>query len=856
MTMATKVIPLFCRQLKCGAQPARYMSFRRDLPVRFSPFSSRNSLWRKSPLDSFFGPSTHMRDIMDSQLQEMQRMMDRFQSPRFFDAYFTRPSEAGDIFKTDVAEVKIDKDQMNIKMDVQHYTPEDLTVKIVGDKLVIAGKHETKPDEHGYISRQFQREFLIPENIDLDSLKTTLTEDGMLNIQGKSKDVPKVEERTIEIEVRDEESPKESPEKKRKIENKEYELFSKINGKFEQTGSFDVPAVHKINDEGQSNEHRNKGTPNRSESVDEQMLLQNRLTSHFNDPFTKVFKTCSPENKGRRIRKFFGYLPYRFLIIAFKWIFVSWQLIAFANDRSQFAKYLERNNIAMKNLLLKDWITFYETMPYPPATGTYAIYTVEDLVSSINHTLHKISTIPTSAAGSFFVDNNSTTTPITICITYFDKGFFDQTQLTLDINEETVTDCNTYNNTYTENFGFDPTIQDLMQSTDGRLVRLIEVRIRFSVISVHVKLNDGSHKAECYRIETEIVYDNGDINGQILINFNTRVQALSCKDIHQSKKVETDSISVSVIVLLLSMASLIFGIKSTLKSFMLCLDAGRIFTKHGMELTMRGRYQIFKVKNIIIIISDVVNITGTVMKVLLESKGTDSSDLTYDACAILLGIGCFCVWLGIIHYLSYDKLFSLLFDVVESSLMTVLRFMVVALLLFAGFGLCGWAVLGPYHIKFETITSSFQCLFSLLNGDEIFVTLKAVADIGSIAYYFNGLFVTVFVVIYTLIALNIFIAIFNTSYENVRNVKMQKKEVKTQSDLERFLGREQGEPLFHYTSPFSEKLHPRSLLICVSSLWDGSTAFLCHSMVQLLLLLAVIHPFNPNMDDSPPVRTD
>jgi HSP20 family molecular chaperone IbpA len=52
---------------------------------------------------------------------------------------------------------------LNIRLNVSHYEPENLSVKIVGDRLVITGKHENKTDEYSFVSREFRREFLIPE---------------------------------------------------------------------------------------------------------------------------------------------------------------------------------------------------------------------------------------------------------------------------------------------------------------------------------------------------------------------------------------------------------------------------------------------------------------------------------------------------------------------------------------------------------------------------------------------------------------------------------------------------------------------------------------------------------------------
>jgi len=56
-----------------------------------------------------------------------------------------------------------------------------------------------------------------------------------------------------------------------------------------------------------------------------------------------------------------------------------------------FAQFLDRNSIAMKNLVLKNWLTQYETMPYPHATGIYAIYAKQDLIEYVKYSIARVS---------------------------------------------------------------------------------------------------------------------------------------------------------------------------------------------------------------------------------------------------------------------------------------------------------------------------------------------------------------------------------------------------------------------------------------------------------------------------------
>lgn len=50
-----------------------------------------------------------------------------------------------------------------MKVDVQQYEVEHLKVSQLENKLVISAKHEARADDHGFVSREFTREFLLHE---------------------------------------------------------------------------------------------------------------------------------------------------------------------------------------------------------------------------------------------------------------------------------------------------------------------------------------------------------------------------------------------------------------------------------------------------------------------------------------------------------------------------------------------------------------------------------------------------------------------------------------------------------------------------------------------------------------------
>nr|XP_031836020.1 protein lethal(2)essential for life-like [Nomia melanderi] len=102
-----------------------------------------------------------------------------------------------------VSTIEADKDKFQVTLDVQQFAPEEMTITVSGNNVIVEGKHEEKQDEHGWISRQFSRKYLIPEQCNIDELKSSLSSDGVLTITAPRKDLdPKSKnERVIQIEV-------------------------------------------------------------------------------------------------------------------------------------------------------------------------------------------------------------------------------------------------------------------------------------------------------------------------------------------------------------------------------------------------------------------------------------------------------------------------------------------------------------------------------------------------------------------------------------------------------------------------------------------------------------------------------
>nr|UTS59876.1 heat shock protein 20 [Monochamus alternatus] len=142
-----------------------------------------------------------LRDMMRPlrMLENQMRMTEELLHPSLYRS--NRPRYTFDIdedlLKRDA--VIQDKEKFQLKLDVQDFKPEEITVKTVdGNAVQIEAKHEEKHDDKGFISRQLIKKFVLPKGHDLKSVVSSLSSDGVLTITAPRR-VEELEEKTIPV---------------------------------------------------------------------------------------------------------------------------------------------------------------------------------------------------------------------------------------------------------------------------------------------------------------------------------------------------------------------------------------------------------------------------------------------------------------------------------------------------------------------------------------------------------------------------------------------------------------------------------------------------------------------------------
>ncbi|KAF1742623.1 hypothetical protein MXB_3314, partial [Myxobolus squamalis] len=90
-----------------------------------------------------------------------------------------------------------------VKLDVAQFKPIELSVKVEGNKLIIGGKHQNK-NRNGHENCDFVREYEIPAEVDLTSITSRITPNGVLIVEGDvRKDDPKCSLNNDAVDVSD-----------------------------------------------------------------------------------------------------------------------------------------------------------------------------------------------------------------------------------------------------------------------------------------------------------------------------------------------------------------------------------------------------------------------------------------------------------------------------------------------------------------------------------------------------------------------------------------------------------------------------------------------------------------------------
>ncbi|KAK2496283.1 hypothetical protein MC885_004490 [Smutsia gigantea] len=355
---------------------------------------------------------------------------------------------------------------------------------------------------------------------------------------------------------------------------------------------------------------------------------------------------------------------------------------------------------------------------------------------------------------------------MTICQHFYKQGNIFPENDTFDIDSKIETEC--FFIKPDESF-YIGTLEENKLNLTLDFHRLLTVELQFKLKAINLQTISHQELPDCYDFTVTITFDNKAQSGRIKISLENDISIRECKDGHISGSIQKNTHYMMIFdafVILTCLASLMLCIRSVIRGLQLQQEYARFFLLHyKKEVSVSDRMEFVNGWYVTIIISDILTITGSVLKMEIQAKSLAS----YDVCSILLGTSTMLVWLGVIRYLGFFQKYNLLILTLQAALPNVIRFCCCAAMIYLGYCFCGWIVLGPYHDKFRSLNIVSECLFSLINGDDMFATFANMQQKSYLVWLFSRIYLYSFISLFIYVVLSLFIALITDTYETIKH---------------------------------------------------------------------------------------
>ncbi|KAL5971830.1 Mucolipin-3, partial [Taenia solium] len=472
--------------------------------------------------------------------------------------------------------------------------------------------------------------------------------------------------------------------------------------------------------------------------------------------------------------KLTGDVPFSMFVQFLKIIIVTFQLILFGTLSSTRVSYGERAQVAFRHLYFRGWDPQYETLPYPPSTGVYGFYTRDEFYEALSFVLRRYNETELLSLNGYTFRNAKH--PVTACV----EQFYSLSCLSLrNVDAIPLAVCKTINLTdvseveisdwkRTETFCHE-------QGLDLDFARFRKLSLNFSLYSPPIHHTDWDRSIECFQFDVQVLFDNSGQTGQVVATLTSAPFEVVCalsdavRQDGEPEAAPTVRRVVHLVVDLLafntSLVSMGLCGVSLFRGIRLWKKTKRFFKGH-YGIRLKGLFFDFVNPWLFVVLGgDFLIICGSTLKLVHNRDILEA----YIELSYLLGLGTLLVWISVLRYVELASQTHLLLRTIKRSVPGLLRFCACALVLYFAFVFPAWVILGPFHMKFRSFTSTLECLFSLINGDDMYTTFATIdATKGLGIYLFSRIFLYIFITLFIYAVLNIFVTIIFEAYEEVR----------------------------------------------------------------------------------------
>ncbi|XP_070817290.1 mucolipin-3 isoform X1 [Chaetodon trifascialis] len=493
------------------------------------------------------------------------------------------------------------------------------------------------------------------------------------------------------------------------------------------------------------------------EDLDNGEYLRRKIKYFFMNPCEKYHA------RGRK--------PWKLMLQIIKIAIITIQLVSFGLSNQMVVAFKEENLMTFKHLFLKDYVD--------GGMDTYAVYRQDDVYDHIDYIIGQYERLHNITVGNHEYEKNGTWyTPLSMCQDFYRSGCIFPGNETFEIDAQVDTECLQVYPVH------QTSLREVLPHFELHFKRMLSVRIAFVLKAINLQTVRHRELPDCYDFTVIITFNNQAHSGRIKVDLETDVDINECRDWRVTGASARNiylTLLFDCLIIITCITSFTLCTRSVINGIRLQFEYTLYCRNHcGKEVPWSDKLQFVNGWYILIIVSDTLTITGSILKIQIQTKVLTS----YDVCSIFLGTGTMFVWIGVIRYMGYFRKYNILILTLRAAFPNVIRFICCAGIIYLSYCFCGWIVLGPYHEKFRTLNTVSECLFSLINGDDMFPTFKNMKQKSSLIWIFSRVYLYTFVSLFIYMILSLFITIITDTYDTIK--QQQQSGIPT-SELQNFL---------------------------------------------------------------------
>lgn len=453
--------------------------------------------------------------------------------------------------------------------------------------------------------------------------------------------------------------------------------------------------------------------------------------------------------------------------------------------RYNHVNYTWDNRVTFSHLFLRGWGPEQEVEAYPPAIGPLALYAQADFFATLDYAAAGFASIADAIGPYSYPTDDNTASPLLFCLYRYKQGEIYGFNESYVFNPEIVRECLNITGNLS---ALDSAAYLAEHDVHVDFASLVQTTLAFSLKTINFKVAGPISPPDCYQFDVEILFDNADHDGQMLLSLDAEPRRLHCRgdtqyvtDAHLDEALRS---ALNACVICVCLVSFALCTRALYRAHLLRQQTGAFFrATFGRELSWDGRMEFVNFWYVMIICNDVLLLLGSSMKERIERSDFTADE--WNVCSVLLGVGNLLVWFGVLRYLGFFKTYNVVILTLKRAAPKISRFLLCALLIYAGFTFCGWLVLGPYHVKFRSLSITSECLFALINGDDMFPTFAIMSTKSTMLWWFSRLYLYSFISLYIYVVLSLFISVIMDAYDTIKKFY---KDGFPQNDLREFMG--------------------------------------------------------------------